>query len=543
MIKKLLVFAFVIAGGFLFFNTVQAQQNPFNIQFPVAELGNCGSYEACKTYCDDPANTDACLNFAEKNGLISKKEVEIARKVGIQGGPGGCKSEAECRNYCETGDGENFDECIAFAEKNGLMPKEELEMVKKVGRQGGPGGCRSKEACDAFCQQDANFETCLKFAEEHDLIPKEELERAKKMGNKPGPGGCRGRACKDYCENPDNLDACLKFAEENGLIDPKEVEMARKIGNKPGPGGCRGEQCKTYCEGPEHQEECFKFAEENGLIPPEELKRAEKFRNLAGPGGCKGNECRAYCETPERQEECFKFAKDNNLLPPEEMERVERFRSATQNLQTVGGPGGCKNGQECNNYCGDSAHTQECIEFGQKAGLVRPEEGRRQRQEFERAKEFLEPPRNGFPGPSEFPGQSGEFPGKPPSGEFPPGQIPPGFERQEFERHEGQQQEGFGPPEGFNPPADFQSPQNFQPPQGTFTPPPSGSQQPSGTFTPPPSGQTSPPPPGEFTPPPSGEFQSAPPPAPTEPAPAPVPPQTLLQYSPFGAILNFFLGR
>ncbi len=50
MIKKLLVFTFVIAGGFLFFNTVQAQQNPFNIQFPVAELGNCGSYDECKAY-------------------------------------------------------------------------------------------------------------------------------------------------------------------------------------------------------------------------------------------------------------------------------------------------------------------------------------------------------------------------------------------------------------------------------------------------------------------------------------------------------------
>ena len=43
MIKKLLVYTFVIAGGFLFFNTALAQQNPFNIQFPVAEQGRTGS--------------------------------------------------------------------------------------------------------------------------------------------------------------------------------------------------------------------------------------------------------------------------------------------------------------------------------------------------------------------------------------------------------------------------------------------------------------------------------------------------------------------
>ncbi len=41
-----------------------------NISYPVAELGSCADKTACKTYCDKPANIDACLSFAEKNNLM-----------------------------------------------------------------------------------------------------------------------------------------------------------------------------------------------------------------------------------------------------------------------------------------------------------------------------------------------------------------------------------------------------------------------------------------------------------------------------------------
>ena len=37
----------------------------------------------CKDYCENPDNFDACLKFAEENGLIDPKELEMAKKLAI----------------------------------------------------------------------------------------------------------------------------------------------------------------------------------------------------------------------------------------------------------------------------------------------------------------------------------------------------------------------------------------------------------------------------------------------------------------------------
>ena len=113
------------------------------ITFPIVELGGCQSKEECKTYCDVDANREACFSFAEKNGLMSKDETAIARKIGNQTGPGGCKGE-ECRTYCS--DAAHTNECLAFAAKYGLVGKDDLDRAKKLAGKPGPGGCIG-EAC------------------------------------------------------------------------------------------------------------------------------------------------------------------------------------------------------------------------------------------------------------------------------------------------------------------------------------------------------------------------------------------------------------
>ena len=170
---NILFFVVIFTGIILLSNVAGAQNNPFNLNFPIPELGNCGSYDECKTYCDDSTRANACFSFAEKNGLVKKEEAGAAKEILEKGGPGGCKSEAECKSYCDSGG--NIDECVAFAEKYNLIPPEELKIAKKVQQGGGPGGCRSRTECDTFCSQDQNFETCIKFAEENNLIPPEEL--------------------------------------------------------------------------------------------------------------------------------------------------------------------------------------------------------------------------------------------------------------------------------------------------------------------------------------------------------------------------------
>src|SRR3989344_1468840 len=208
---------------------------PTEITYPVKELGGCADKDTCKVYCEEPGNMQSCVNFAEKHNLISEKEAE---------------------------DGRKFSSIVNS-------------------RGGGPGGCKTRESCDAYCENTDNMEACLTFAEKAGFIPPEELAMAKKvvplMKAGKTPGGCKSKeACESYCGNPDHLDACIAFGEQTGAISPEEVAIIKKTGGK-GPGDCRGrKQCDAFCQIPENQETCFNFGKDNGLIPPEDLQKMEE---------------------------------------------------------------------------------------------------------------------------------------------------------------------------------------------------------------------------------------------------------------------------
>ena len=85
MIKHI-SFASAAVGMILIAGVAFAQED--TITFPIPELGGCTSKEACHTYCEDPANTQACITFAEKNNLMSTEEAKMARKIGNEKGPG-----------------------------------------------------------------------------------------------------------------------------------------------------------------------------------------------------------------------------------------------------------------------------------------------------------------------------------------------------------------------------------------------------------------------------------------------------------------------
>lgn len=339
-------------------------QTPFDITYPIPELGNCASGAECKVYCDDLSHKDACLSFAERYGFAKKEDVEKAKRLPSVG-PGGCTSQEQCKAYCN--DSANHEECVAFAEKNGISVNkgaEVRERAKLIREEGGPGKCQSDGECRAYCENPANHGECLDFAEKKGLMSKDDLARARKFAGKPGPGGCVGEACRTYCDDPNNLKACIEFAEQNGFIDSAEAERIKRL-PPVGPGGCRGEACKTYCDDPAHQEECFSFAEKNGLMSKDELERARKFAGKPGPGGCRGEACRTYCQDPKRAEECIAFAVENNLIPKEEAERARKFARVAEQ----GGPGGCR-GEACRDFCENPANQEQCFEFAKQNGLI-----------------------------------------------------------------------------------------------------------------------------------------------------------------------------
>ncbi len=422
----------VIGVWSLVLASVSLASSPFDIEFPIPELGNCADQALCKAYCDDLANKDACLEFAKKHGLATPAETEQAKRLPPVG-PGGCSSESECRAYCD--DVSHAEECLQFAETHGLVSQEEIrrsreflsqtgpggcrganecraycedpahqeeclefahrkglisdrdaEVARRVLAEGGPGGCRSERECRAYCEDPAHLDQCLAFAERHGFVSKDDALRIKKAGFTAGPGGCKGEAaCREFCENPTNQPVCIDWAVENGFMTREEAERAKKFIGRTGPGGCRGEECREFCENPENVEVCLDFAAREGLLPLAELEQARKFARVVaegGPGGCRGIACRNYCEDPAHQDECFEFAKAQGLVPPEAGQQFEAGKRIREKMLASGGPGGCRSDGECRAYCTDPAHVEECVAFGAAHGGVPPEEVRKMLKEF-----------------------------------------------------------------------------------------------------------------------------------------------------------------
>ena len=268
-----------------------APATPATLQYPIKELGGCESAEACKTYCDASTNIERCVAFAETNGLLTKGEIERGKKfaeiIKLGGGPGSCKTEASCKDYCsEVG---RLDECVQFAENSGLVSGAELEEMKKIQnavKRGTkfPGNCTNRAVCELYCKTPEHADECVAFAKEAGFISEEELKEMEKilplMKSGQMPGGCTSKeSCEAYCEDEGNFDECVAFAEKAGLVSEKDLEIMRKTGGK-GPGGCRGRACQTFCENPANQQACFEFGKKYGLISDEDLERMEEGKRI-----------------------------------------------------------------------------------------------------------------------------------------------------------------------------------------------------------------------------------------------------------------------
>ena len=329
--------------------------------------GGCNSQASCKNYCDDVSHIDECLVFAEANGIMEEEELEEAKKVrtAIQSGaklPGGCRNKNECDNYCQNPD--NMDECLAFAEAAGFIPPDELEQARKfipLMKSGQtPGKCKTKAECEAYCEADGNFNECLDFAEKNGLIPEEErknIEAFKKAGGK-GPGGCVGRQCEAYCENPVNQEVCFSWAKENGILKEEDIQrmeqgrqqLEKVIAEAPvevqecletvlGPGGLEQLRSEKFFGGEAIGEKirtCFEgFMTQMGGTFGGPGEPGGPMGDFSGPGGCKGlDECMSYCK--DRPEEC------QNFTPP------------------GGGPGGGQGGFPG----GGQGRVEECAKSG-----------------------------------------------------------------------------------------------------------------------------------------------------------------------------------
>lgn len=193
--------------------------------------GQCRNKVDCEKYCDDSAHADECIAFAEKHNFIKLEDLARAKQIAKalkEGGtlPGQCKDKASCEQYCA--DTTHIDECLAFGEKAGFFSKEEIEQAKKVlpyiTKGESPGKCKTKAECESYCEADAHFDECIGFAEKTGIISKEEVDIARKSGGK-GPGGCKSKeSCDAYCNAPENQQGCFAFAKEHNIIPVEKLK-------------------------------------------------------------------------------------------------------------------------------------------------------------------------------------------------------------------------------------------------------------------------------------------------------------------------------
>lgn len=199
---------------------IQAGQTP----------GGCTDRASCSTFCqNDVANLKTCISFAKEMGAPQADIAEAERiSAALESGaklPGNCQGKQACEAYCK--DTNHIDECLSFAEVAGVLPANEIAEAKKIAKfiKSGemPGGCTDKAACENFCKDDSHLTECLNFAEKAGLIPKEDLDMARKTGGK-GPGDCRSKTeCATYCDNTEHAAECANFAVEHGLVSAEDA--------------------------------------------------------------------------------------------------------------------------------------------------------------------------------------------------------------------------------------------------------------------------------------------------------------------------------
>lgn len=295
------IFIFSVIFSVITINNTIAQGNDTSsdafskLIYPIMELGGCKDRADCKIYCDDSANMSACVSYAEKNNLFSQEDLQVAKKFVATGGkgPGNCNGKEECQTFCD--DKVNIDECVSYAENNGLMSEQDLQKAKKVQSAIKKGvkfpACKNKKECDTYCEESSHMEECITFAKEAGFLSDKELENTGKvltaMKQGVNPPACKGKeACDIYCAEEDHADECINFAIASGLVTSEKAKIIKETGGK-GPGGCKNKtECDSYCSISDNKETCFNFALKNNLISQEEFDKIKQ--NGTGPGNGAG---------------------------------------------------------------------------------------------------------------------------------------------------------------------------------------------------------------------------------------------------------------
>lgn len=300
-ISKFFWVSILILISFLFFAAQSFAQESeeeaakkYNVTFPIAELGSCGSLSECRNFCEDPVNATTCINYAKSKGFYKEDAIENKKEAVLQVAKQalGCDSYESCLNFCSIS--ENHDKCDAFAKRQGLTGGrvEDPSRTQVITKAKEVLGCDSAAGCQSLCSKEENRQKCSDFAKEVGLRGGEQ---------RVGPGGCTSEAtCQAFCSDPNNFQVCKGFTQSSG-------------GQFSGPGGCNSEEtCRAYCQ--DHENECRGLGGPGGSPPPGYNPQEICSRTP----NCKweGNTCQCgfyggFSDDTKKAEEYAKFCREN----------------------------------------------------------------------------------------------------------------------------------------------------------------------------------------------------------------------------------------
>lgn len=359
--------------------------SPYDITFPIPELGNCANKSACKAYCDISGSADVQQKLPKTE--LNQKQGDWNFRLRVFGA--GSRYQLVIQNNngigpfsINQGDGTlytagNPPSCKGFqvySTDQGRLPEQlpfngmvtDCKTGEKTSFQipAAVGGLNSSEKLERQNQCDA-------FAVKHNLgNAQERTQKLAAVEADGGPGGCARSenpydTCNIYCSLVDHMEECVNYAKthagvmsEEELRDADKVTAALRSGAKL-PDFCANDMrsCKDKCMTPASAEvarQCFTFAKAAGLAPQDvSVDDMEKMFGIMSKRGLSFKDMEK-CEQ-EISEVCIDVGIEAGFIKPAEAKMIKATGGK--------GPGGCRGREACESFCNNEANQETCANF------------------------------------------------------------------------------------------------------------------------------------------------------------------------------------